>query len=406
MTELRMRFAVQVPPERVWRALTEVDELEAWFCEHAEVDLAKGTYDFWGRYTIDNPGRDAGRHEVLGIDHGQALRIVWKFRGADTTVELTVDFDENDACHVAVLHSDLPEWQWDDGGTPENFWDTVLGTNLVGWLEGGDAGYRYDFSTRPSGDYQLSVDINSPTESVWRAVREQVATWEVQDRHSDRPLEILNLVEGRELTHTLPFGSQVVTFTLEGSGGRTRLTLIQSGFDDQGTLTEANALGFASTLNWIKVRAETGEDLRRRAGGQASTQDGAAVLVNAVRGKTDHEIMVFAGAVGGPERLLDMVFAGMASRIDSTHDCTVGFSVGADYVVTVTDGEASYRAVDTAGVAPAVVHMNTPDFLRMIVREFSPEEALATGRLAIHGDRAEAERLFTQLPAATTPNPR
>jgi hypothetical protein len=39
-----------------------------------------------------------------------------------------------------------------------------------------------------------------------------------------------------------------------------QLFLVFSGFDDPDNTTEASALGFAETLSWIKLRAESGED--------------------------------------------------------------------------------------------------------------------------------------------------
>jgi len=51
----------------------------------------------------------------------------------------------------------------------------------------------------------------------------------------DAPMKILELEPGRTLAHTWEFASQdtVVRWELEGSGGRTHLTLVHSGWSDE-----------------------------------------------------------------------------------------------------------------------------------------------------------------------------
>lgn len=401
MTRAQRHVTIKAETSRVWTALTDSAELRQWLCEDADVDIDAGRYDFWGRYTIANPNRDEGRHKIIDHEPGRAIRFDWRLRGSDTTVLVTVEAD-GDSTRLEIVHDGLPEWQWSDGATPEHFWGAAC-DNLIGWIERGDPGFRFDFATSARGDYTVDVGIDAPTTAVWSAVREVVSQWEEQDSHTQRPLEILNLVEGESVTHTLPFGSQAVTFTLKERGGRTQLFLMHSGFDDPDETTEAAALGFAATLAWIKARAETGEDRRTRATAASTGGDGGAaqLLADAVWGSTDQEIAAFAESLGGIPRLLDMVFAGMTARIEPAGDCVVGFAVGADFVITVSPDNASYRAKDLAGV-DAVIHMTTPDFLRMVVLELPAAEATATRRLTIEGDANAATRLLAMLPASRT----
>src|SRR5438309_3333879 len=81
---IHMSFEADVPigatVDAVWDALVNPAKLEQWFCEHADVSLVDRRYDFWGRYTPDNPSRDEGRHRVVDVVHGSLLRYGWRIR--------------------------------------------------------------------------------------------------------------------------------------------------------------------------------------------------------------------------------------------------------------------------------------------------------------------------------------
>src|SRR5439155_3253334 len=79
--------------DRVWRALTDPKEMQTWFCEHAEVDLDAGRYDFWGRFTPGVPGREDGYRKIVDLEPGRLLRFAWPWRGGDSIVTITLDGD-------------------------------------------------------------------------------------------------------------------------------------------------------------------------------------------------------------------------------------------------------------------------------------------------------------------------
>ena len=76
------------------------------------------------------------------------------------------------------------------------------------------------------------------------------------------PGQIMALVPGEKLAHTWEaWGSQpatVVTWTLEERGERTRLTLVHSGFGEEGDPSGEN-MGWLNFMGWIKSLCEYGE---------------------------------------------------------------------------------------------------------------------------------------------------
>ena len=49
-------YPIHAPAERIFQALTDATELEAWFAEHARVEPeVGGRYAFWGRHTLGTP---------------------------------------------------------------------------------------------------------------------------------------------------------------------------------------------------------------------------------------------------------------------------------------------------------------------------------------------------------------
>ena len=98
MTDLMtMRMRVGAPPEDVHRALTDAAQLRIWLAEHAEVELPD-RYAFWGRFT---PEGEAPRQRPLHVDD-RTLRFAWPLDGQETTVELKLEPDGEDATVIAL----------------------------------------------------------------------------------------------------------------------------------------------------------------------------------------------------------------------------------------------------------------------------------------------------------------
>lgn len=408
MARHEMTFRFTHDPKVVFEALTEPTILDQWFCEHSDVDLEAGRYDFWGRYTPGAPTRRGGHRKVLAWEPDRLLRYGWRFRGRATTVELRLTPRDGGGTDLRLVHDNLPVWQWKHGGAPETFWMAVL-TSLRGLLEAGDPGLRYDFTSTRRGGCELSIDINAPRQSVWTEVRAEVGRWQDEAAREGYAIELVNLVEGEQVSIPQRGGPNetqtVITFTLGDDDGGTRLTLVQSGFADPDEFTEGHTLGWLHILQHIKYRVELGESPRSWARMAASTSpaiDRAAYLRDNVVGHSDDDIDAFAGSLGGFGVLLPMVFDGFVERIDPRHDCAVAFSINdaGDWTVAVRGGAKSVVAGIADG-ADAVVHLSARDYLRLVTRDVAGAALTASGRMTIDGDTAAVNRLYSLATASS-----
>ncbi len=126
------------------------------------------------------------------------------------------------------------------------------------------------------GEIQLDVDINAPTERLF----ENLTNPEDLKRHvgedpkvepevggvypfgwEDGPQRILDIKKDSKLSYSWEYPNEpdiVVTWKLEGFEGKTRLTLVYSGFAPDRNMEDFQ-IGWMHFLNRIKFMAEFGE---------------------------------------------------------------------------------------------------------------------------------------------------
>jgi uncharacterized protein YndB with AHSA1/START domain len=252
-----LRARVAVPLKRVHEALTDAEALRAWLAEHAEVDLPH-RFAFWGRYT---PEGDAPHQHLLHADD-RTLRFSWLLDGAETTTEITLSEEGNDSTIITVsqTHFDFQEAISGDGvrGALQTFWCLSI-ANLVDHLEGRELTPKCDFTVTgmrgqtlidasPGEVFDSLVDSGKATR--WFGTPMEIEPrvgghWSMIDHGG---AEIIALEPGRGLS--TDWGSVGVhTWELEESDGGTRLTFVQSGFDEQRP-------PYAAWLGWLSGVAE------------------------------------------------------------------------------------------------------------------------------------------------------
>jgi len=246
MTEfdLRLRAVVPAPLAVTYEALTDPAALRVWLAEHAEVDLP-GRYEFWGRFTPDG----AEPHQrVLHVDE-RTIRLAWTVDGVETTSQIEMAEDE-DGTLVTLSQSDLPSFEdvlADKAGARgalHTFWSLAI-ANLADYLAGRELTPPCDFT---SSEMRASVVIDAAPEQVFDAMvrPEAFRTW------FGAHVDIEPYVGGRFAMGGFdldPGGAKFVEFDpghraallfadgettsweLEGSDGKTRLTIMHSGFD-------------------------------------------------------------------------------------------------------------------------------------------------------------------------------
>ena len=239
---LTLRVRLAAPAEAVRRALTDPAELRVWLAEHAEVELPH-RYAFWGRFT---PEGDAPHQRLLHVDE-HILRFAWLLGGVETTTEFEWT-PEGDSTILALRQSHFVFAEALDGSTVRGvlhtFWSLAL-ANLNAYLEGRPLLPRTDFT---SADLRGEVLIDAPTERVWQSLTdsEQASAWFgypigiepwVGGRYamggfeSGDAAKVIDLESGRKMSVDWgPVG--VSTWELAESEGKTRLTFVQSGFDE------------------------------------------------------------------------------------------------------------------------------------------------------------------------------
>lgn len=251
-----IKVRANATPDEVYRALTEPERLRAWLTEHAEVALPE-RYEFWGPST---PAGDKPRQRLTHAGPRQ-LRFEWPID--DSHTEVQIDIADRSVSgesigtegapgftEVTVNHDGLPGYdamvaERETISQVHTFWALSL-ANLVDHLEGRPTTPRCDF-TSPVQRAEVTIDaapedvfrslLDAETFSRWFGARVEVepelgGRWAMGSFEVDTdPARITALEPGRALTLAWAEGL-VASWELEGSGGKTKLTLVQSGFDE------------------------------------------------------------------------------------------------------------------------------------------------------------------------------
>ncbi|MFI6741273.1 SRPBCC domain-containing protein [Nonomuraea sp. NPDC050451] len=243
MTEpMTLRARIHAPVKDVRHALTDPAALRIWLAEQAEVELPD-RFGFWGRTT---PEGDAPHQRLLHADE-RTVRFAWMLDGEETTTELRLE-EDGDATILTLsqTHFDFQDVITGKSirGVLETYWCLSI-ANLAEHLEGRELTPKIDFC---SVDLRAQVTIDASPEKVFESLidSEAVTRWfgfpiEIEPYVGGRfamgglandpnPAKVLELEPGSKFS--LDWGAPGVgTWELEGSGGQTRLTLVQSGFD-------------------------------------------------------------------------------------------------------------------------------------------------------------------------------
>jgi putative sterol carrier protein len=120
--------------------------------------------------------------------------------------------------------------------------------------------------------------------------------------------------------------------------------------------------------------------------------DARALLQQAVKDRSDEEIMGFVASFGGTESALDTIFEGMKQALNTEKavDCVVGYDLTENgtthrYAVTVSGTDVGYEK----GASPdarVTLGMTVADFLRIVAGDLDGTQAFMAGKLKISGD--------------------
>lgn len=283
----RIQISLDASPNVVFKFLTDPDAVNTWLADHVDIDIDEGRYDFWGRFIPNNPSKEEGHHPIIEVAPNSRLKFGWRVFDVETVVEMNLI--ERDGKTILVVAHDESDTTADtendeekiSNGHVEDYWFLTL-ENLRRHMDGKLADAQYDFTQSPLGDVEHSLVIDATPEDVFDVLIQpnKIEQWiaskaEVDPRVGGAykigwepyvDLKIVELERGKSLKigwdGASPDGQQestVLSFTLNENDGKTRLTLIHSGFapdhDNFGI-----KVGWLNFLGWIRSVAEYGED--------------------------------------------------------------------------------------------------------------------------------------------------
>ncbi|WP_203715100.1 SRPBCC family protein, partial [Asanoa siamensis] len=173
--------------------------------------------------------------------------FTWHLDGIDTTTDIALAAEGEDTTVIAVdqSHFDFADvMSGNIRGVLQTFWALSIG-NLVDHLEGRSLTPKVDFT---SSEFRAAFEVDAPADRVFASLVDSdqatewfgfpvgIEPWEGGRfamgglENNPQPAKILELVPDTKLS--VDFGpTGVGTWELAGSGGKTRITLVQSGFD-------------------------------------------------------------------------------------------------------------------------------------------------------------------------------
>lgn len=137
---IQITKTIAAPPEAVFRALTDAEELARWFPTSADSDARTGgTFEY--RFEFADPAMNhtyGGEYE--DVTANERLRFPWKGGSSPTTVEYTLR-PSGEGTELRLAHTGWGEGaEWDESrSNHEQGWGFFLG-NLQSYLESGTDG--------------------------------------------------------------------------------------------------------------------------------------------------------------------------------------------------------------------------------------------------------------------------
>ena len=127
------------PPERVWKALTDRDQMKAWYFDISEFKPEVG-FEF--RFT---GGTEEKKYihlcKITDVVPGKKLTHSWRYDGLQGISYVTFElFKEGSQTRVRLTHKGVESFPADDPNMKRgNFvdgWTHIIGTSLKGFVEG------------------------------------------------------------------------------------------------------------------------------------------------------------------------------------------------------------------------------------------------------------------------------
>lgn len=262
------------PSAAIYRAWTTETAVKFWLTPCARIDIAQGIFELWGPALPEAPTAPATR--LIQTRDNELLEFAWRVRGGEGTVRIELTA-RGESTHLS-LRTTLPAMQT-GMAHPHDFFSTAI-ENLRRHLAAGAPAWFPQYGTQTEGDPSLSIEIEAAPEQVFDALinpaqlnRYIGPNATVEPRKDGRytygwqgggPIKILDIETNRKLSFNWHYPHEgeempetVVTWTLEGSQNRTRLTLVHSGFARKRPADDYRS-GWMKYMNSMKSMLELG----------------------------------------------------------------------------------------------------------------------------------------------------
>lgn len=138
-TPINIQYKINAPIEKVWKALTDQNEMKSWYFDILDFELKIG--NIFNFYEPGGENKYLHQCEILEIIPNKKLKHTWAypdFSALKTIVTWELE-PEGDETLVKLTHEDIENFKdLGDGFSRENFtggWNSILGQSLKQYLE-------------------------------------------------------------------------------------------------------------------------------------------------------------------------------------------------------------------------------------------------------------------------------
>jgi uncharacterized protein YndB with AHSA1/START domain len=272
---LKIQAHLAAPLAVVYRALTDASAMRTWLAEFAETDLDGNRYAFWGRHT---PQGERDRQRLLEVEPERVVAFEWTLDDTSTKVEFVLEPDGDGKTKLAFRQDGQPTMaelmappgRRDGLHAMHTFWPLAI-ANLAEYVEGRPLTPKADFTSKRANEVRTSFTIDAPPDKVFESLVDPAAIkrwwgWEVEvePRVGGKMQvgvdgKIFEFEPNRRLSYKDDEGA-VVRWELEGSGGKTHLTFVQSGYSaDEWDDAAQHEAGWLASFAELKRMHELGD---------------------------------------------------------------------------------------------------------------------------------------------------
>lgn len=127
------------PAARIWKAITDKDEMKLWYFDLADFKPEAGfEFQFWGGPSADRQYLHLCK--ITKADFGKKLVHTWKYEGIDGETKVSFELtEEGDHTKLKLTHQGLETFPGDNPDLArvnfEEGWNSIIGKALPEYLE-------------------------------------------------------------------------------------------------------------------------------------------------------------------------------------------------------------------------------------------------------------------------------